>query len=66
MGHSDVSTTMNIYAEVNNTTTRQSLENLAKNLDTVCVGKVKNTGTKTYYYVEVKGSFKDSSGNVLD
>lgn len=33
---------------------------------TVCVGKVKNTGTKTYYYVEVKGSFKDSSGNVLD
>lgn len=33
MGHSDVSTTMNIYAEVNNTTTRQSLENLAKNLD---------------------------------
>ena len=33
---------------------------------TVCVGKVKNTGTKTYYYVEVKGSFEDSSGNVLD
>lgn len=32
----------------------------------VCVGKVKNTGEKTYYYVEVKGSFKDSSGNVLD
>lgn len=27
---------------------------------------MKNTGTKTYYYVEVKGSFKDSSGNVLD
>ena len=33
MGHSDVSTTMNIYAEVNNSTTRESLENLAKNLD---------------------------------
>lgn len=32
----------------------------------VCVGKVKNTGEKTYYYVKVKGSFKDSSGNVLD
>ena len=32
----------------------------------VCVGKVKNTGERTYYYVEVKGSFKDSSGNVLD
>lgn len=32
----------------------------------VCAGKVKNTGEKTYYYVKVKGSFKDSSGNVLD
>jgi len=33
MGHADISTTMNIYAEVNRETTRQSLENLAKNLD---------------------------------
>lgn len=33
MGHADVSTTMNIYAEVNGETTRQSMENLAKNLD---------------------------------
>lgn len=32
----------------------------------VCTGKVKNTGKKTYYFVTVKGSFKDSSGNVLD
>ena len=33
MGHADVSTTMNIYADVNNSVTRESLENLAKNLD---------------------------------
>ena len=33
MGHADISTTMDIYAEVNRETTRQSLENLAKNLD---------------------------------
>ena len=33
MGHADVSTTMNIYAEVNDSTTRESLEKLAKNLD---------------------------------
>lgn len=33
MGHSDVSTTMNIYAEVNSDVTRASLESLAKNLD---------------------------------
>ena len=32
----------------------------------ICTGKVKNTGKKTYYFVTVKGSFKDSSGNVLD
>lgn len=32
----------------------------------VCTGKVKNTGDKTYYYVKVKGSFEDASGNVLD
>jgi site-specific recombinase XerD len=33
MGHSDVSTTMNIYAEVNESTIKESLEKLAKNLD---------------------------------
>lgn len=33
MGHADVSTTMNIYAEVNENVTRVSLENLARNLD---------------------------------
>lgn len=33
MGHADVSTTMNIYAEVNVETTKQSLDKLAKNLD---------------------------------
>lgn len=32
----------------------------------VCTGKVKNTGEKTYYFIEVKGAFKDKSGNVLD
>lgn len=32
----------------------------------VCVGKVKNTGKETYYFVEVKGTFEDSAGNVLD
>jgi integrase len=33
MGHADISTTMNIYAEVSNDVTKASLENLAKNLD---------------------------------
>lgn len=33
---------------------------------TICTGSVKNTGADTYYYVEVKGAFKDSSGNVID
>jgi len=33
MGHADVSTTMNIYAEVNPEVTRASIENLAKNMD---------------------------------
>ena len=33
MGHVDVSTTMNIYAEVNENVTRESLEKLAMNLD---------------------------------
>lgn len=33
MGHADVSTTMNIYAEVNNNVMKESLEKLAENLD---------------------------------
>jgi integrase len=33
MGHADVTTTMNIYAEVNNEVARESLENLAKNMN---------------------------------
>ena len=33
MGHADVSTTMNIYAEVNEEVPRSSLENLAKNMN---------------------------------
>ena len=33
---------------------------------TICTGSVKNNGTKTYKYIKVKGSFKDSSGNVVD
>lgn len=33
---------------------------------TICTGTVKNTGKKTYTFVQVKGSFKDSSGNVVD
>lgn len=33
---------------------------------TICTGTVKNTGKKTYTFVEVKGSFKDRTGNVLD
>ncbi|MCU6733168.1 FxLYD domain-containing protein [Diplocloster agilis] len=32
----------------------------------VCTGKVKNNGSNTYYYITVKGSFKDAKGNVLD
>ncbi|WP_434311245.1 FxLYD domain-containing protein [Hominifimenecus sp. rT4P-3] len=33
---------------------------------TICTGSVKNNGTKTYKFVQVKGSFKDLSGNVID
>lgn len=33
MGHADVSTTMNIYADVNEDVTRASIENLAKNMN---------------------------------
>lgn len=33
---------------------------------TICTGKVTNNGDRTYKFVEVKGSFKDSSGMVLD
>ncbi|MCD8290841.1 MAG: FxLYD domain-containing protein [Prevotella sp.] len=33
---------------------------------TTCTGSLKNTGSKTYKYVKVKGSFKDANGNVID
>lgn len=33
---------------------------------TICTGKVKNTGNKTYKFIEVKGAFKDGTGTVLD
>ena len=33
MGHADVTTTMNIYAEVNTDVTKEALDKLAKNLD---------------------------------
>ena len=33
---------------------------------TICTGTLKNTGKKTYDFVEVKGAFKDSAGNVID
>ena len=33
---------------------------------TVCTGTITNNGKKTYKYVEIKGSFKNSSGTVLD
>lgn len=33
---------------------------------TICTGSIKNIGKKTYKFVEVKGAFKDSSGNVVD
>ena len=32
----------------------------------ICTGSVKNTGTKSYKFIKVKGSFKDSDGNVID
>ena len=33
---------------------------------TVCTGSIKNTGKTTYCFVEIKGAFKNSSGDVLD
>ena len=33
---------------------------------TICTGSVKNTGTKTYEFIKVKGAFKDSNGEVVD
>lgn len=33
---------------------------------TICTGTVTNNGKKSYDYVKVKGSFKNSSGKVLD
>ena len=33
---------------------------------TICSGSVKNNGTKTYKFIQLKGAFKDSNGNVVD
>lgn len=33
---------------------------------TECTGTVKNTGSKTYSFVKIKGSFKNYSGSVVD
>jgi len=33
---------------------------------TYCTGTIKNTGESTFKFVKVKGSFKDSSGNVIE
>lgn len=33
---------------------------------TVCTGTITNNGNRTYSFVEVKGTFKDSSGKVLE
>lgn len=33
---------------------------------TECTGTIKNTGSKTYSFVKIKGSFKTSSGTVVD
>jgi len=54
--------TSNGYSDLKITTDRVS----SNSSYTICTGSVKNNGTKTYYYIEVKGAFKDSSGNVID
>ena len=33
---------------------------------TICTGKITNNGKKTYKFVQIKGSFKNSSGKVVD
>lgn len=33
---------------------------------TICTGSLKNTGSETYIFVELKGAFKDEVGNVID
>ena len=33
---------------------------------TCCSGTLTNNGSKTYYFVQVKGAFKDVYGNVID
>lgn len=32
----------------------------------ICTGTVTNNGSKTYKFVKIKGSFKNSSGTVVD
>lgn len=33
---------------------------------TVCTGTITNTGSKTYKFVEIKGAFKNSAGDIVD
>jgi DNA repair exonuclease SbcCD ATPase subunit len=33
---------------------------------TVCEGTLKNSGTKSYEFIKIKGSFEDANGNVVD
>ncbi len=38
----------------------------SNSLYTICEGRVTNSGSRTYKFVQVKGAFKNSSGTVLD
>ncbi len=38
----------------------------SNSLYTICTGTVTNNGNSTYKFVQIKGSFKDSSGTVID
>lgn len=44
----------------------QDVKVTSNSVYTICSGTIKNTGSKTYSYVEVKGAFKDRNGNVVD
>lgn len=63
------------YERANDTSSYESADEVLKISDvkvssnssyTICTGIIENKGVKTYTFVQVKGSFKDSSGNVVD
>lgn len=55
------------WAEVGSAVLKITVDRVTSNSSyTICTGSVKNTGKKTYKFVEVKGAFKDSDGTVLD